>query len=233
MKKFLRTKTMLLLVLIGFAIFNVIFWPICANHMDTRNLGCWLGYGFLCFGFILLGASTFIQSKTPHAAETVLPLAICSGIYFVVMAITNTIVTLVNSEQFTATIVINLIEILLYAAAFVICYRYFGRVNEAIAEQKKRMSNWNMMGVTVNGLREYTDDQEIRDAITGLYESVKYSSSRTTDESLPIEKEFEEQIAFIKTSLRNGADKESVLKAIRIAHGIIKTRNQVLMAVQK
>ena len=95
------------------------------------------------------------------------------------------------------------------------------------------MSNWNMMGVTVNGLREYTDDQEIRDAITGLYETVKYSSSRTTDESLPIEKEFEEQIAFIKTSLRNGADKESVLKAIRIAHGIIKTRNQVLMAVQK
>ena len=149
------------------------------------------------------------------------------------MAITNTIVTLVNSEQFTATIVINLIEILLYAAAFVICYRYFGRVNEAIAAQKKRMSNWNMMGVTVNGLREYTDDQEIRDAITGLYETVKYSSSRTTDESLPIEKEFEEQIAFIKTSLRNGADKESVLKAIRIAHGIIKTRNQVLMAVQK
>lgn len=233
MKKFLRTKTMLLLVLIGFAIFNVIFWPICANHMDTRNIGCWLGYGFLCFGFILLGASIFIQSKTPHAAETVLPLAICSGIYFVVMAITNTTVTLVNSEQFTATIVINLIEILLYTAAFVICYRYFGRVNEAIAAQKKRMSNWNMMGVTVNGLREYTDDQEIRDAITGLYETVKYSSSRTTDESLPIEKEFEEQIAFIKTSLRNGADKESVLKAIRIAHGIIKTRNQVLMAVQK
>ena len=120
MKKFLRTKPMLLLVLIGFAIFNVIFWPICANHMDTRKLGCWLGYGYLCFVIILLGATQCIQSKTPHAAETVLPLAICSGIYFVVMAITNTIVTLVNSEQFTATIVINLIEILLYAAAFVI-----------------------------------------------------------------------------------------------------------------
>ena len=69
-------------------------------------------------------------------------------------------------------------------------------------------------------------------ALKKFREDIDCSSTASSEATKETEKELDEQIITIKSLLKAGSDKETVLKAIRVAGGILKTRNQLLMTMR-
>ncbi len=230
MKKFITGRVPFLLIVIALAIFNVIFWPIvCSNGIANSKASVWVGYGFLTFSFCVCAACTFIRKTNKNVQVALLPLLRVTFIYLVLSIIFNIILMCVNTENWVWGVIIDAIMLLIYCAAFLITFKHFDRVNTNTKVREKRMKDWRLVAVSVSSLVSSVTDKEIKDALNKLYEHIKTSSSASNETISSSEEELEEQIITIKSLIRNEADKESILKAIRIAEDILRERNQKLL----
>ena len=228
MSKFFKTKTPLILVMILFALFNVIFW-VCVNPKEA-NATVWVGYAFLTLAIIILGAMTFLfKLKSDTTLTTLAAVVYLAVAYFGVAFLLNLILMLVNGEKATAGIVLNVILLLIFAAAFVILYKSFSRVQDNTAAREKRMRELRLTSVKVSGLTYLTTDPEIIAAIRKFKDDIDNSSSRGNESTQVVEEQLDQQIDVIRTLLTNGADNEAVLRALRGAEGLLKQRNQLLI----
>ena len=228
MSKFFKTKTPLILVMILFALFNVIFW-VCVNPKEAHAT-VWVGYAFLTLAIIILGAMTFLfKLKSDTTLTTLAAVLYLAVAYFIVAFLLNLILMLVNREKATAGIVLNVILLLIFAAAFVILYKSFSRVQDNTAAREKRMRELRLTGVKVSGLTYLTTDPEIIAAIRKFKDDIDNSSSRGNESTQVVEEQLDQQIDIIRTLLTNGADNEAVLRALRGAEGLLKQRNQLLI----
>ena len=228
MSKFFKTKTPLILVMILFALFNVIFW-VCVNPKEAHAT-VWVGYAFLTLAIIILGAMTFLfKLKSDTTLTTLAAVLYLAVAYFIVAFLLNLILMLVNGEKATAGIVLNVILLLIFAAAFVILYKSFSRVQDNTAAREKRMRELRLTGVKVSGLTYLTTDPEIIAAIRKFKDDIDNSSSRGNESTQVVEEQLDQQIDVIRTLLTNGADNEAVLRALRGAEGLLKQRNQLLI----
>ena len=228
MSKFFKTKTPLILVMILFALFNVIFW-VCVNPKEAHAT-VWVGYAFLTLAIIILGAMTFLfKLKSDTTLTTLAAVLYLAVAYFIVAFLLNLILMLVNGEKATAGIVLNVILLLIFAAAFVILYKSFSRVQDNTAAREKRMRELRLTGVKVSGLTYLTTDPEIIAAIRKFKDDIDNSSSRGNESTQVVEEQLDQQIDIIRTLLTNGADNEAVLRALRGAEGLLKQRNQLLI----
>ena len=228
MSKFFKTKTPLILVMILFALFNVIFW-VCVNPKEAHAT-VWVGYAFLMLAIIILGAMTFLfKLKSDTTLTTLAAVLYLAVAYFGVAFLLNLILMFFNSEKATAGIVLNVILLLIFAAAFVILYKSFSRVQDNTAAREKRMRELRLTSVKVSGLTYLTTDPEIIAAIRKFKDDIDNSSSRGNESTQVVEEQLDQQIDVIRTLLTNGADNEAVLRALRGAEGLLKQRNQLLI----
>ena len=68
----------------------------------------------------------------------------------------------------------------------------------------------------------------MKKALAKFADNIKMSSSRSTEKTVSIEGELNEQIVTIKSLLKNDADEEQILKAVKIGEALLVQRNQIL-----
>lgn len=233
MEKFIITRTNLIILGALFLIINAVFWPITAVHISLLNTGYWVAYGFMCFAFVVPMLCTFLPSKSRNASGARAPFFFSAAIYLMACFITNLVAWILNSPRYVLNLSLNLVWFLLLIIALVVFYRFYHRVSQNEEVRETRMENWRMVSVEVTSLRTYTNDPEIIKAINALRDNVNNSSSASNQATAESEKEFKDQLAAIRVSLKNGGSKEEVLKQLEMAENILKTRNQMFMAARR
>lgn len=232
MRKFILSKVPLILVIIAFAIFNVIYWPVVGPHISKLHAGAWIAYGFMCAGFAITGALTFIRLRSKTNFTATLPVFFADVGYLVVAAIFNVIAFIVSikSPEWIYVLVVNAVLLLLFLGALLMAYKSFARVEDNTARRTQKVRQFRTYAIEIGSLKDLTEDPEIIAELDKLQEDVNYSS--TAGNSATAEKEvmFGEKIEELNSLLSAGADKEEVMKGIKDAQRILKVRNQLLMA---
>ncbi|MCQ2800493.1 MAG: hypothetical protein MJ216_00865 [Bacilli bacterium] len=232
MKKLINGRLPLLIVIIAFAIFNVIFWPITATHIDEVKAGQWVGYIFISVAFVITGAITFIPLKSKNNFVSTLPMFFSVCGYFAIAFIINLIAVFIPSKEVVWIIVLNSVLILLFAAALLISYRTLSRTEDNTARREARVKQFRLYAAEINSIKDAAQDEEVKRKLASLQDNVNYSSPATNASTIEKEVEFSEKIQQINDMVNSGVEKEEILKAINDAERILKTRNQILMATK-
>lgn len=232
MKKLINGRLPLLIVIIAFAIFNVIFWPITATHIDEVKAGQWVGYIFISVAFVITGALTFIRLRSQNNIVSGLPMFFSVCGYFGVAFLINLIAVFIPSKEVVWIIVLNSVLILLFVAALLIAYKMLSRAEDNTARREARVKQFRLYAAEIGAVKDAAQDDEIKSKLAALQDNVNYSSPATNASSVEKEVEFSEKIQQINNMVNSGAEKEEILKAINDAERILKTRNQILMATK-
>lgn len=232
MSNFIKTKTPLLIVCLIFLLFNILFF-VCVPLQDGKA-GVWIGYSFIVVSFLIFGGlAGFFHLKSKNTLTTIWPLMYSTSGYFVLSLILNIILIIVNSENVTVGIVLNVVLLIFYAIAFLISFKSFLRVSDNTERREARVNELRSTEIKVNSLSFLTSDTEIKQAILKFKENVSYSSSAKTEEMEEYDQQLDEAIETIKQLLTTECGKDSILKAIEKAEQILKVRNQTLMVSRK
>lgn len=230
MKKFITSRVPFLLIVLAFVALNVCFWPIvCSNGIENAKTTVWIGYGFLSGAFVICAACTFIKTFNKNAKVALLPLFKVTSSYFFISIIFNIVVMCVNTDNWIWAVIIDVICLLVYCAAFLITFKHFDRVNTNTQVREERMKDWRLTASSISSIISFINDDEVKAALNKFYEHVKTSSTASSANTKAVEEELNDQIVTIKSLAKNGADKETLLNAIRIAEALLKERNQKLM----
>ena len=233
MKKIITGKVPLLIVIIACAIFNVIFWPITATHIDQIKAGQWVGYAFIMVAFAITAALTFIPLRSKNNFTATLPVFFTVMGYFAIAFLFNLIMVFIPLDNVTATCVVNGVLLLLFLALLLVSYKSFARTEDNTARREARVKQFRMYAIEVGSAKDAAQDEEVKNLLAKLQEDVNYSSPASNANTVEKEVEFEEKVQQINELVNNGADKEEILKAINDANRILKVRNQILMATKQ
>lgn len=232
MKKFITGKVPLIVVILAFAIFNVIFWPITAQHIKEVQASQWVGYGFLCGAFVITGALTFIPLKSKNNFVATLPVFFTVVAYFGIAFIVNLIFLFIKTNNITPAMVINGVLLLLFLIFLVISYKSFNRTEVNTERREARVKQFRTYAIEVSSIKDVAADDEVKAALAKLQDNINYSSTASNANTVEKEVEFAEKIQRIDGLVNGGAEKEEILKAINDAERILKVRNQILMATK-
>ncbi len=229
MKNFIKTKVPFIILCLVFALFNLLFFVLA--DLPLLNVGAWLGFGFICLAFILVGIfSLGFKLKSKSTMTTIWPMFyVCAG-YLAVSLIANIIFMAVNPLNATACAVVNAIILVIAVALFLIAYKSFSRVSDNTEKRETRVVALREMSVKVNALNFLAQDDDVKKVIKKLKEDLDYSTSAGNAASASYEEKFADQIETINTLLIAKADKEAVLEALDVAANLLKVRNQMIMA---
>ena len=222
------------LIVVGvFIIFHIAFWPSVADYISKEpyaHVQFWLSFGFLMVAFVLVALVTFIKLSTKNAVVTLGPVVTVTGAYFALTLIFNIIMMACDKldPHVVVTCLINAILLIAFIILFLISYRSMRRVEEKTAAREERMSNWSGVFSDAYALQNYTENEAIKKAILTFADNIRNSSSRSTEKTIAIEGELNEQIVTIKSLLKNDAEEAQVLKAIKIGESLLTQRNQIL-----
>lgn len=233
MKKLITTKAPLLIVLIACAIFNVVFWPITATHIDAVKAGQWVGYAFVMVAFAITAALTFIPLKSKNNFTATLPVFFSVVAYFAIAFLFNLIVVFIPSKEVVYVFVVNGVLLLLFLVLLIMSYKSFSRTEDNTARREARVKQFRTYAIEVGAAKDAAQDEEVKGLLKKLQEDIKFSSPASNANTVEKEVEFAEKIQQINELVNNGANKEEVLKAINDANRILKVRNQILMATKQ
>lgn len=231
MLKFLKSKTLFIVIALLFVLFNVLFFSIA--DLKAAKLSMWLGYGFITFSFVVMACIALLfKMKTLNSLTAVMPMYTFTLIYFLVTVVANAVMMGINFDSYIAPVVTNVVLIILYAIAFLIAYKSFSRVDDNQQMMKERAQKKMFSFMQVQSLSGLTDDVDIVKAIKRLKETTDMSSPASTPATEPFEAEFNNKISLIQMHLSGEYDKQEILKELDEANRILKQRNQTLMMSQ-
>ena len=233
MKKLITTRVPLLIVIIACAIFNVVFWPITATHLDAVKAGQWVGYAFIMVAFAITAALTFIPLRSKNNFTSTLPVFFSVVGYFAIAFIFNLIVVFIPNKEIVYVFVVNGVLLLIFLALLIVSYKSFSRTEDNTARREARMKQFRLYAVEVGSAKDAAQDEEVKGLLKKLQEDIGFSSPASNANTVEKEVEFAEKIQQINELVNKGADKEEILKAINDANRILKVRNQILMATKQ
>lgn len=233
MGKFLKKNTVLICIAALFVIYNVIFWAIVAQNIQSHHAGTWVGYGFIVLGFVFCALITFIKIGHRNNETSAIPMYAASMFYLIASFVGNLIVIFVNSENITGSLVFNIILLMLYVIGLVIAYKSFSRVKDNTEKREQRMFDWRMMENKANMNVNLCEDPEIKEELKKLKEDISYSSSASNPSTIDLETQLSTQLDYIKSLLDNEANAEELKKAIKRAGVLLQSRNQMVMVARR
>lgn len=216
---------------IFFVIWNILVF-VCAD-LDSVGKVFWGAYAFTVFAFLLTGAAICVMKfKSNVNFSTLFPLYLVTSVYFAIAFLVNLIIMLAFGDvnKLTATVVINVIVLLIAVAAFIMFFMGSNHVAEVRKEVYTKVGNLRMLGATVGSLQYSVKDEEVRKKIRALQESIRYSSPSGNQATAQIEQDVESQVEIIKSLVASGAPSADIIDAVEQAIGLVKSRNALLMA---
>jgi hypothetical protein len=221
------------LIVVGvFIIFNIAFWPSVSGYLKDpgAHANFWASFAFLMVAFCAVGAISFTKLRTKNAVVTIVPIFAITVGYIVLSLIFNIIMMAV--DKFNPHIVITCLINAILMIGFIILFLIFARskhlVEEKTIAREERMDTWSGTFSDAYALQNFTTNETLKKALAKFADNIKMSSSRSTEKTVQIEGELNEQIVTIKSLLKNDAEEEQVLKAVQIGEALLVQRNQIL-----
>lgn len=236
MKKFFSTKIPFIILLIAFAVFNILFFVIAGSThaLQGQCAGLWISFVFLELSFVAVGCvALFVNLKSKSAMTALIPLLYVCGGYLGISVLANAILMAVSRRHWQAPVIVNVLLIGLAAALFVVAYRAFSRVRDNTEHQKAKVQELRQTAIKVNSLVYLAKDEDVKKAIRQLKEDLDYSSPMSGPECAEYEQQLAEMIDTLKVMLTSNGEKESILAAVEEAEGLLRVRNQTLMAARR
>lgn len=201
---------------------------------ETASLTTWIGLFAGILAFALVGCFLFDSSRkyNENAVEVGALSLYFSGIYLGVSVLFNTLIAVISSRNtnedilsvmLRATVIINMLLLLVYVIASIGANSYNSRVSESMQSAVIRKSMYSEIRNKVAVLKDLLKNENSKKEIQKLYELVAYSSNVTKDSAIEIENQVMKSLDEIETVITAEGDSESV--AIMIQN-VIRLWNQ-------
>ena len=202
--------------------------------LEEASPNFWCGFAFTEVAFIVVGvliALSSFKSKNP-IVSVYAPMYIVTAIYFVLAFVLNFILLFIKSDNVTAAIILNVIVLVFYAVAMIVCYMGFRHINENEKEISTKVSELRTLEITVSALAYKTTDVVIKNKINDLKNKIHFSDPMGLPATADAEQEIKNQIELIGGLLSSGVEQAIVISAIDDAIAKVEIRNKLLMAAR-
>ncbi len=232
MKNFFKRYYALIIGAIMFVIFNIL--ALTLTDLKAAKTFFWVGYSFTLVTFIAVTvALVFIRTNKHVNVNAVFPAYIVSGVYFALSLIINIIyMAMPTKDDAKASIIPNVILLLLYAAALIVALRALSHIADSNKEVTEKVTSLRQTAIEINSISNLCDNAEVKSALAKLKEEVEYSDPMGVEGSQESEENFKKSLAAIRVLVEDGEDAEMILKKIRVASNRLEERNALLRTLK-
>lgn len=234
MKKFVTSKTALIVVGLLAVLFNVVFWAIVGSELGAgKQMGTtlWISYAMVMVSFVVSGAVTFIKPGSKSATLAIVPMLYATWGYVIVCLIMNMIFMFINTSDkagYITDIVLNAILLIVYAIAMVVAYRYFARVNTIFEKKEERVQRHFNWSSKISSLISLAEHDEVKVALVEFRRIMNYSSSGSNEKTAEADAKLEEELDNLEVLIKSGASVEEQMRAVKFARVALDERNRAV-----
>lgn len=234
MKKFITTKTTLIIVGLVALLFNVVFWAIVGSalgHNRATGATLWISYAFVMVAFVVAAGVTFIKPKTKNASIALIPFFYATLGYMAVTLILNIIFMAINTSKEVGWIfdlVLNAIAIIFFAIVLVIAYKHFSRVDELLEKKHERVEKHFDLSGKVSSLISLAEQDEVKAALVDFRRSLNFSSSASNEKTAEADQKLAEELDNLEIMIKSNASVEEQLRAVKFAKVALDERNRAV-----
>lgn len=234
MKKFLTTKTTLIIVGLVALLFNVIFWAIVGSalgHNRDTYATLWISYAFVMVAFVVAAGVTFIKPKTKNASIALIPFFYATLGYIGVTLVLNIIFMAINTNNEVGWIfdlVLNAITIIFFAIVLVLAYKHFSRVDDLLEKKHERVEKHFDLSGKVSSLLSLAENDEVKAALVDFRRSLNFSSSASNEKTAEADQKLAEELDNLEIMIKSNASVEEQLRAVKFAKVALDERNRAV-----
>lgn len=234
MKKFLTTKTTLIIVGLVALLFNVIFWAIVGSalgHDRAVRATLWISYAFVMVAFVVAAGVTFVKPKTKNASIALIPFFYATLGYMGVTLVLNIIFMAINTNNEVGWIfdlVLNAIAIIFFAIVLVLAYKHFSRVDDLLEKKHERVEKHFDLSGKVSSLLSLAENDEVKAALVDFRRSLNFSSSASNEKTAEADQKLAEELDNLEIMIKSNASVEEQLRAVKFAKVALDERNRAV-----
>ena len=234
MKKFITTKTTLIIVGLVALLFNVVFWAIVGSalgHNRATGATLWSSYAFVMVAFVVAAGVTFVKPKTKNASIALIPFFYATLGYMGVTLVLNIIFMAINTNKEVGWIfdlVLNSIAIIFFAIVLVLAYKHFSRVDDLLEKKHERVEKHFDLSGKVSSLLSLAEHDEVKAALVDFRRSLNFSSSASNEKTAEADQKLAEELDNLEIMIKSNASVEEQLRAVKFAKVALDERNRAV-----
>lgn len=234
MKKFITTKTTLIIVGLVALLFNVVFWAIVGSalgHNRATGATLWISYAFVMVAFVVAAGVTFVKPKTKNASIALIPFFYATLGYMGVTLVLNIIFMAINTNKEVGWIfdlVLNAIAIIFFAIVLVLAYKHFSRVDDLLEKKHERVEKHFDLSGKVSSLLSLAEHDEVKAALVDFRRSLNFSSSASNEKTAEADQKLAEELDNLEIMIKSNASVEEQLRAVKFAKVALDERNRAV-----
>ena len=234
MKKFITTKTTLIIVGLVALLFNVVFWAIVGSalgHNRATGATLWISYAFVMVAFVVAAGVTFVKPKTKNASIALIPFFYATLGYMGVTLVLNIIFMAINTNKEVGWIfdlVLNSIAIIFFAIVLVLAYKHFSRVDDLLEKKHERVEKHFDLSGKVSSLLSLAEHDEVKAALVDFRRSLNFSSSASNEKTAEADQKLAEELDNLEIMIKSNASVEEQLRAVKFAKVALDERNRAV-----
>ncbi len=233
MKDFLKKFQLVIPVAILGVIWTVLVL-VLADYEKAEGY-FWCGFAFGLLAFIIVGAFMYLIPKKNNntVRESGYLAYIYTIAYGVIAVILNTVFVIISSvETVVLPLVLNFILLAVYAGIMWFTLNHMSRVSTLGKTITDKVVSVQMIAVQIGSCVDLAEDEDIRAELKKLKEFVDYSDQVGISATKETEERFRNKIFEIQTMIEEKEEKEAILKEIKSASHLWKTRNSMIATLR-
>ncbi len=197
---------------------------------ENRLFYFWAGYTFAMIAFVVTAAvMVFVKGDKDASINSRTPALLFTGVYFIVSLLLNTIfICIPKDEPRLVVMLLNVIIILVYAAAMVYALYVTGRIAAVDKALYGGAAILDGLAVQITGMIDLCENAEIKNELTILRDAVHTSNIMGIPETKELETRFRTQVVEIQGMIDEEVEAADILKKIKSAKVTLKSRNAML-----
>ena len=234
MKKFITTKTTLIIVGLVTLLFNIIFWAIVGTSLgEGHKMGAtlWISYAFVMVAFLAAASVTFVRPKTKNASIALIPFFYATVAYMGVALVINAIFMFINTSNkagWIIDLVINSIIIVIFAIVLVLAYKHFSRVDDLLEKKHERVERHFDLSGKVSSLIALAEQADVKAALVDFRRSLNFSSSASNEKTAEADQKLADELDNLEILIKSNASVEEQLRAVKFAKVALDERNRAV-----
>ncbi|MCD7775713.1 MAG: hypothetical protein LUG85_02895 [Clostridiales bacterium] len=204
--------------------FNIIFFAVGGTH---HTAAVWTSYGFIHFSYLMVVVTPFLTSKKKSSAILGFPLSTISAAYFLAELLIGLLFTFIEDVPNKAVVIVQVILTAIYLIFMLLNLIANEHTADSLATQKMEADYIKSSAVRVKLLIGETGDKEAERMIERVYDMLRSSPTKSSQEVQPIEFEIKEKIFELEDSVADNS-KERILTVSKEILRLLRERNAKL-----
>lgn len=209
------------LELVFIVAFNIIFFAVGGVH---HTAAVWTSYGFIHFSYLMAAATPFLISKEKSPAILKFPLDTISAVYFLAEFLIGLLFILIGNVPIKAVVIVQVILTAIYVIFMLFNLIANEHTADSLATQKIEAEYIKSSAARVKLLIGETNDKETERMIERVYDLLRSSPTKSSQEVQPIEFEIKEKIFELEDSVAANS-KEKILTVSKEILQLLRERN--------